>query len=239
LWCALESEAVQFNVPVTRHIWDDSSGLSARARDLIAKHGKRVPTSTPQQQREHWMRVGVPAAFVDQVVQFQARWGGLKLPAAPEYDGGPSYFCADYVNDEHDLEICFEVGLQRSALPYSFCVDGRGRFGLMADRWVPLNRSMEGWVEAVALFHEAEGRASACTFDGDEVDGLLDRARAAFGPLAQVPEAEGLADTWWQGDGVLLAIYTGEAELFGMESFRKAYLYDFAPRKSRSVQLLL
>jgi hypothetical protein len=38
-----------------------------------------------------WNRV-IPAAEIDRAVAFQRRWGGLVLPPAPQYDGGPRYF---------------------------------------------------------------------------------------------------------------------------------------------------
>src|SRR6266516_2062960 len=45
--------------------------------------------------RDHWLTRGIPVAIVDRMVAFEAQWGGLVLPPAPLYEGGPKMFRRD------------------------------------------------------------------------------------------------------------------------------------------------
>lgn len=45
--------------------------------------------------------------------------------------------------------------------------------------------------------------------------------------MEPVPETAGLADAWWRGSDALVAVFTGEAELFDRPSYRTAYVYEF------------
>ena len=85
---------------------------------------------------------------------YQRRWGGLLLPPASQYDGGPKYFDPD--SPESDTAgWWFEAGMQRTAVPYSFMISPSGEFGIQAERWAPLHATVEGWVESLALAHHA------------------------------------------------------------------------------------
>ena len=209
-----------------RHVLDDPSGLSLRAQRFIREEGERVDTWTAEQHREHWGRHGRPDHIVEQLVQFQARWGGLQLPTVAEYDGGPAYLAGDDPDYCEGIGLCFDAGGTRTALPYSFCVDRSGRFGLVLDEWVPLHGSVEGWVEAAALEHEVMLRSRVRLLEGRRVTGVVDRLSKRLGSLEPVPEVAGLADTWWRGRGVVLAIYTGEAQAFGSSRYQRAYVYE-------------
>ncbi|MFG2326872.1 hypothetical protein [Streptomyces sp. NPDC048568] len=66
-----------------------------------------------------------PAAEIERATAFQDRWGGLALPPAPFYEGGPRILNAD----------CSRIGPD-------------GASGIDAYRWTPLHASTE---EAVSL----------------------------------------------------------------------------------------
>jgi hypothetical protein len=70
-------------------------GLSRRARYFVEGHGLRVPHRDLKLFREAWLKQGIPDAEIDRAVAFQERWGGLALPPAPEYEGGPRVLEAD------------------------------------------------------------------------------------------------------------------------------------------------
>ncbi|NED91339.1 hypothetical protein G3I76_66085, partial [Streptomyces sp. SID11233] len=111
--------------------------------------------------RRWWRERDVPAEAIDRMAAFQARWGGVVLPPAPEYDGGPRYFGPDGP-EKDDSGWWFEAGTQRSAVPYSFVIAPDGAFGIQVERngWAPLHASVEGWVEALALAHHAAAHAT-------------------------------------------------------------------------------
>ncbi|MFB7572434.1 hypothetical protein [Streptomyces sp. NPDC056165] len=106
-------------------------------------------------------------------------------------------------------------------MPYSFMVGPQGEFGIHAEHWSPLHRTVEGWMEALALAHHASTRARQMTkLTGDEVDALV---LDTFEPVGEV---EGLADTWWRGPDSLVAVYTGEAECLSAPRCRTALIYS-------------
>jgi hypothetical protein len=207
---------------VTRHALDDRRSLTRRARAYLAAHGVRRDAWTAEQARRHWHRHGVPDAAIEHAAAFQARWGGLELPPTPQYEGGPQVLDADEPGEQEGRGPCFSAGTQRRSMQYGFMVDGAGRFGICEyAKWVPLHGSVAGWVEAAALAHLADGLdAQVRVGTGGRVDGLPERYR-----LKPFREVEGLADEWWHGPDTLLAIYRGEARLFGNVQYQLAYLY--------------
>lgn len=187
-------------------------GLTRRARSFVVAHGVRADAPDVEQYRPRWLELGIPTSEIDRAVAFQQRWGGLVLPPAPEYDGGPRYFEVD-TPDGSPSETSdgstahgwwFEAGLQRTAIPYSFMIGPTGEFGIHAQRWVPLHATIEGWVESLALAHHAAMCAKQITkVTGEKVDTLdLD----GFEPVTEV---RGLADTWWRGTDALVAVTRG------------------------------
>ncbi|GIF99988.1 hypothetical protein [Catellatospora citrea] len=198
------------------------SGLTRRARAYLTAHAIRRETWSVEQHRRHWHRYGRPADAVEHLAAYQGRWGGLELPPTPEYEGGPQVLDADDPSVEDGLGPCFEAGSTRCSTAYRFMVDGAGRFGIVAeDSWVPLHGSVEGWVEAAALRQLADGLpAEVRMATGARIDGLPER----YG-LRPVPEVAGVTDGWWRGKDSLLAIYRGEARLFGNLQYQTAYLY--------------
>lgn len=91
-------------------------GLTSRARSYVGVHGVKVEVRPVEDHRQWWLERGVPAGLIDRMAAFQATWGGLHLPPAPQYDGGPRCFNPD--SPESDAEgWWFEAGTQRTACP--------------------------------------------------------------------------------------------------------------------------
>lgn len=196
-------------------------GLTRRARSFLHAHGLRVDSLKVDQHRQRWLGLGIPEAEIDRVAAYEARWGGLALPPAPHYDGGPRILCPDTPEGSPTEGWWFDAGPQRTAVPYSFMIGPNGEFGVHGDRWVPLHATVEGWVESVALAHHASMWAQKITkVTGDGVDTLHLKAHAA------VPEIAGLADTWWRDRDSLMAIYKGEAECLSAPNCRTAFIYS-------------
>ncbi|MFI7595436.1 hypothetical protein [Micromonospora sp. NPDC049359] len=209
---------------MTRHVRDAPSNLSVRARRFVAVHGVWLDVPSVSDWREQWEANGIPSEVVDRAESYQARWGGLALPPSFSYDGGPRMLRADTPEWENDLpepDWWFEAGPQRTALPYSFLIGPDGSFGIAMDSWVPLHVRIEGWVESLALAQSAEQIAETVTrLSGDAVADL------DLSDMRPVPETAGIVDTWWHGAGSLIAIYNGEAELFGRPDYRVARVYS-------------
>ncbi|POX52507.1 hypothetical protein [Streptomyces sp. Ru72] len=200
---------------------DVPDGLTRRARHFVAVHGIRVDTRPVDQHRQWWLDRGIPADAVDRMASYQERWGGLLLPPASQYDGGPKYFDADSPEGTSSEGWWFEAGRQRTAVPYAFMIGPTGEFGIHANHWVPLHATVEGWIEALALTHHASMWAKQITkITGDDVDGLK------LDAMKPVPEVQGLADTWWRGADSLVAIYTGEAQGLSYPRGRTALVYS-------------
>ncbi|GAA4238674.1 hypothetical protein GCM10022254_55580 [Actinomadura meridiana] len=194
--------------------------LTRRAQYFVGVHGFKVEVRSVEENRQGWLEGGVPAAVINRMATFQQRWGGLRLPPAPQYDGGPRYFDAG-TPESDSAGWCFEAGTQRTALPYSFMIGPSGEFGVYADTWAPLHATVEGWVESLALTHHALMYAKQITRLTDhEVEDIdLDG-------FEQVREVMGLADTWWRGPDSLVALYTGEAATLNFPRGRLALIYS-------------
>ncbi|MFD3661486.1 hypothetical protein ACFWVF_12975 [Streptomyces sp. NPDC058659] len=195
-------------------------GLSCRARYFVEGHGLRVPRRDLTLCREVWLKRGIPAAEIDRAVAFQERWGGIALPPAPAYEGGPRVLEADVPEGSAADGWRFPAGGCRVSMAHGFMIGPGGEFGIDADRWTPLHASAEGWVEALALADHASYWAKTITkIKGSAVDELdLD----GFEP---VPEVQGLADTWWRGKDSLIAVYRGEASGFDAPHCLRAHIY--------------
>ncbi|MFI1184894.1 hypothetical protein [Streptomyces californicus] len=203
-------------------LFDDvPDGLTHRARSFVQGHGVRAGIRRAEDHRQRWLEHGVPAAVIDRMTAFEERWGGLVLPPALRYDGGPRYFATDVPEGSASEGWSFEAGVQRSAVPYGFRIGPCGEFGINADRFVPLHADVEGWVEALALAHHASRWARRITtVTGDDVDGIVPDE---FEPVREV---RGLADTWWRGADSLVAVCTGEAQALSFPQGRSAVIYS-------------
>lgn len=195
-------------------------GLSRRARLFVEVHGLCVPQQDIRVHRDVWLSHGIPAEEIDRAVAFQERWGGIALPPAPAYEGGPRVLEADFPEGPASDGWRFPAGDCRVSMAYGFMIGPGGEFGIDADCWTPLHASTEGWVEALALAHHAGYWARTVTkIKGDAVDDLdLDGFEA-------VPEVQGLADTWWRGKDSLVAVYRGEAVGFSAPQCQEAHIY--------------
>ncbi|MEY2229020.1 hypothetical protein [Streptomyces sp. BF23-19] len=207
--------------PVNDYLARAPEGLSRRAQYFVGVHGLRVEGLGAAQYRGHWLERGTPEAVLDRVEAFDEQWGGMVLPPAPTYNGGPKTFCPDTPEAAPSDGWWFRAGDQRAAVPYAFMIGPRGEFGLGTSRWVPLHASVDGWVESAALAHHAAMCAKQITkVTGDDVDAL------ELGSYEPVAEVEGLADTWWRGTDSLIAVYTGQAEFFSRPDCRTAVIYS-------------
>ncbi|MFZ3474773.1 hypothetical protein ACODT3_02195 [Streptomyces sp. 4.24] len=201
-----------------------AQGLSELAAGFLSGHGVRVERRQVEPYRAKWLDLGVPAEVIDRVAEFETRWGGLVLPPAPWYEGGPLVFGADTPEGSPGTGWWFWAGDQRSSVPFSFLIGPHGEFGIRGARWVPLHAGVEGWVESVALAHHARQWARrTTTLSGDAVEGL------DLGGMDPVASVAGLADTWWRGPGTLVAVYRGEAEAFGSPRALRAHVHEGLP----------
>ncbi|MFD8642289.1 hypothetical protein ACFV14_18530 [Streptomyces zaomyceticus] len=195
-------------------------GLSRRARYFVEGHGLRVPCRDLTPFREAWLERGIPAAEIDRAMAFQTRWGGLALPPAPAYEGGPRVLETDVPEGSAADGWRLPAGDCRFSMAHGFMIGPGGEFGIDANHWTPLHASTEGWVEALALADHAGYWARTITkIKGAAVEELdLD----GFEP---VPEVQGLADTWWRGEDSLIAVYRGTASGFDAPQCLRADIY--------------
>jgi hypothetical protein len=205
-------------------------GLSKRARRFVGVHGIWLDAPSVSQWRPQWKEAGVPSAVIDRIDDYQARWGGLALPAAPglpEDAAGPRLLGADTPEREDGFPgqgWFFEAGPQRTAVPYSFLISSDGAFGIAGGgdgKWVPLHGSIDGWVESLALAYAAVDIADTVTrLTGRAIDKVDLTSMQPVGPV------KGLANGWWYRPGLLVALYAGESELFDRPNYRTAFVYS-------------
>ena len=211
-------------------VTDVPDGLSQMAVTFLRIHAVRVERVPVERYRARWLDVGIPANVIDQAEEFEARWGGLVLPPAPWYDGGPRALSVDIPEGSPDEGWWFTAGDPRCSVPYGFLIGADGEFGIRADRWTPLHATVEGWVESVALAYHASRWARQITrLSGAAVQDL------DLSALEPVRVTAGIADTWWRGPDSLVAVYRGEADCFGDPKFQRADRYDGLPAEHRKL----
>ncbi|MGW5580826.1 hypothetical protein [Micromonospora chokoriensis] len=173
-------------------------------------------------EEQHWLNHGIPDAVVDRMAAFEATWGGLLLPPAPHYEGGPKVFRSDNPEVDSAGDWWFDAGDQRASVPYGFFISPRGEFGIEdGRRRVVLHESVAGWVESLALVYRAGRWASEITtVRGTAVD------RLDLSDLQPFPEVAGAADTWWRSGEKVIATYRGRAHLFNDPELQVATVYD-------------
>jgi hypothetical protein len=191
--------------------------LTPSARSFVCSQGVRMEPRLLEQHREAWIGHGVPVEVVDRAVEFQRLWGGLVQPPGPFYDGGPRYFDVGGFERSEDGEWLFEVGPSRTAVPYGFMIGPGGAFGIATTRRVPLHGTIEGWIESLSLAHDAFVYAERITrYTGVRVETI------DFTELEPIEVVAGVTDSWWRGDGVLVACSSGEAEALDAPQSRVA-----------------
>lgn len=176
--------------------------------------------------RSRWLDIGVPAEVIDQAAEFEAQWGGLALPPAPWYNGGPrAFMVTDMPEGSAEQGWWFPAGDQRFSVPYGFSVGPGGEFGLNGPRLkTALYASVHGWVESVALSYRASMFAEQITnVSGTAVDEL------DLSALEPVPLVAGLADTWWRSADLLMTVSRGEADTFDNPRLLQARQYEGLP----------
>ncbi|WP_459547941.1 hypothetical protein [Nocardia sp. X0981] len=108
-------------------------GLSRRARYFVENHGLRVPCRDLRRYRDVWLEHGIPAAEIDRAVAFQEVRGGIALPPAPAYEGGPRVLEADVPEGPTVEGWRFPAGERRVSSAYGFMIGSGGEFGIDAD----------------------------------------------------------------------------------------------------------
>ncbi|WP_405453281.1 hypothetical protein [Streptomyces erythrochromogenes] len=197
-------------------------GLTRRARLFVETDGIRVPAADVRRHRDVWTGRGVPAAQIDRAQAFQDRWGGLALPPAPFYEGGPRILDADCPEGPSAQGWLFGAGACRVSMAYGFMIGPEGAFGIGSGCWTPLHADVNGWVESLALAAHARRWAKTVTrITGDDAVDRLD-----LDGYEPVPEVQGLTDNWWRGRGSLIAVYRGEAIALDAPQCLEAHVYD-------------
>lgn len=205
-----------------RHIKAVPPGLTHGARMFLQTHGVRLEPLALEEYRDQWLAAGIPGEQIDRAVAFEQTWGGLVLPPSARNDGGPKYLDADAPGHVPGVGWLFEVGTQRTAVPYSFEIGPDGAFGILGPQgWVRLHESIEGWFEALSLAHHAATHAS-----GIRVLNGTEAAALDLDGFEEVPAVRGVADRWWRGADSLVAVYSGESEAFGDPGPTAALVYS-------------
>lgn len=106
-----------------------------------------------------------PAAIaeIDRAAAFQDRWGGLALPPAPFYGGGPRILDAYGPEGSAAEGRLSAAGSCRVSMAYKFMIDPDDAFGIDACRRTPLHAGPDGWVESLAPAAHAGRRAKTVT----------------------------------------------------------------------------
>ncbi|MGR6968229.1 hypothetical protein ACU639_01195 [Streptomyces cynarae] len=194
--------------------------LSRRAQRFVEVNGIRVSQQSIRRHRNAWIEQGIPAVEIDRAAAFQDRWGGLALPPAPFYEGGPRILDADCPQGSATEGWSFPAGSCRVSMAYGFMIGPDGAFGIDAYRWTPLHASTDGWVESLALADHAGRWAKTVTrIKGKDVESL------DLHGYEPVPEVQGLTDTWWRGKDSLIALYRGEAISLEAPQCLEAHVY--------------
>lgn len=172
--------------------------------------------------RDHWLAHDIPAAVVERMAEYERLWGGLLLPPAPLYEGGPKVFRSDMPESTPAGDWWFDAGDQRCSMGYAFCIGPGGEFGIEDGvRRAVLHESVEGWVESLALAYRAGYWATRTTkVRGAAVDGL------ELSELEPFAEVAGVSDRWWHGAETVIAVYRGEARLFDNPELQVAIVYS-------------
>ncbi|WP_282688185.1 MULTISPECIES: hypothetical protein [unclassified Streptomyces] len=195
-------------------------GLSRRAQAFVAVDGIRFPRQDLRQHCDAWTGYGIPAAEVERAAAFQDRWGGLALPPAPFYEGGPRILGADLPEGSAAAGWSFPAGDCRVSMAYGFMIGPDGAFGIHTHRWTPLHATTDGWVESLALAAHARRWAKTVTRLTGVAAAALD-----LGGYEPVPEVQGVTDTWWRGRDSLVALYRGEAVGLDAPQCLEAHIY--------------
>lgn len=196
--------------------------MTRRAQYFVDVHGHRLDGGMGDAVRDNWQRHGIPAAVVQQIAEFETQWGGLLLPPAPRYDGGPKTLRSGMPEIGTTGEWWFDAGDQRCSMGYSFCVGPRGEFAIEDGRGrTVLHDSVAGWVESLALAYSAALWAPHITTVHGTAVQDLDLSR-----MEQFPEVAGVSDTWWRGEETVIAVYRGEAQLFGDPALQVGTIYS-------------
>ncbi|MFD5620469.1 hypothetical protein [Streptomyces yangpuensis] len=196
------------------------AGLSRRGQGFVETEGLRLHRRDIRQHADVWRRHGIPAAEIDRAAAFQDRWGGLALPTAPFYEGGPRVPEADCPQWTSEVGWSFPAGDCRVSMAYGFMIGPDGAFGIDGHHWTPLHASTDGWVESLALAAHARRWARTVTrIKGRAVEAL------DLSGSEPVPEVQGVTDTWWRGNDSLIAVYRGEAVGLEAPQCLEAHIY--------------
>ncbi|WP_455357520.1 hypothetical protein [Streptomyces sp. SYSU K217416] len=197
------------------------AGLSRRAQRFVEVDGICVPRQDIRHHHDAWIEREIPAVEIDRAAAFQDCWGGLALPPAPFYEGGPRILDAGCPEGSAAEGWSFPAGSCRVSMAYGFMIGPEGAFGIDAYRWTALHASTDGWVESLALAAHATRWAKTVTrIKGEAVESLDLRG------YELVPEVQGVTDTWWRGKDSLIALYRGEAVGLDAPQCMEAHVYE-------------
>ncbi|MFI9588049.1 hypothetical protein ACIHCQ_41125 [Streptomyces sp. NPDC052236] len=140
---------------------------------------------------------------IDRVTEFQQRWGGIALPPAPAYEGGPRILDTDTPEGSAAEGWWFSAGDERVSMAYGFMIGPRGEFGIHAERWTPLHASIDGWVESLALAQHAPLWANGLLrlLLGERQFDRFDRHEVTMQDIAAILEAYGKETGLGLGEG--------------------------------------
>ncbi|WP_455361475.1 hypothetical protein [Streptomyces sp. SYSU K21746] len=163
------------------------AGLSRRAQRFVEVDGICVPRQDIRHHHDAWIEREIPAVEIDRAAAFQDCWGGLALPPAPFYEGGPRILDAGCPEGSAAEGWSFPAGSCRVSMAYGFMIGPEGAFGIDAYRWTALHASTDGWVESLALAAHATRWAKTVTrIKGEAVESLDLRG------YGLVPEVQGV-----------------------------------------------
>ncbi|MBC9716004.1 hypothetical protein H9Y04_26025 [Streptomyces sp. TRM66268-LWL] len=151
------------------NLFDDvPDGLTRRARSFVAAHGVRVDVMHVEEHRQWWLERDIPAAVVDRMATYRERWGGLVLPPASQYDGGPRYLEADSPEGAASEGWSFVAGHASKWARRIDKVTGDDVDGIVLDGFEPV-REVRGladtwWRGADSLVAVYTGMAEALSF---------------------------------------------------------------------------
>lgn len=175
--------------------------LSRRASTFVRSHGNRVFTEFAQDSADSWVEQGIDGRAVRRAVEHELQWGNLYLPPSIAYDGGPRYLGSEMVVGEWARKGCIEAGPPRCSTSYGFLIDEGGSFGIGEVEFVPLYKSVEGWVEALALEYELRRLAKMTRrLSGPELASL------DLSSMAPFPGIPGVADSWLIEDDSIVRV---------------------------------
>lgn len=103
----------------------------------------------------------MPAAEIERAIAFQDLWGGIALPPAPAYEGGPRVLEADLPEGPTEDGWRFPAGNCRVSMAHGFMIGPGGEFGILLS--APVGRT--GQLKCSFTGSRIRGRAAGAGAD--------------------------------------------------------------------------